>query len=87
MLNLKYLLILAVISIVSCDVEIPEKYRNAKPMSEYPKYKELWQRLYPNNLETEKDPFIIGGSPATRGQFPHYTLMFIIFPDDTGKNS
>ncbi|KAL7018269.1 hypothetical protein ACKWTF_010697 [Chironomus riparius] len=82
MLNLKYFVALAVITIVSCDVEIPEKYRNAKPLSEHPKYKELWQRLYPNILETEKDPFIIGGSPAAPGDIPHFALMFIIFPQD-----
>lgn len=84
MLNLKYFLAFAAISIVSCDVDVPEEYWNAKPMSQHPKYQEQLQRLIPNVLETEKDPFIIGGSNATRGQFPHYVLMFIIYPDQTG---
>lgn len=85
MLKLKYFLAFAIISIASCDISIPERYKNAKPMSEHPDYKKLMQQILPKFSEPERhDPFIVGGSPAQRGDFPHYALMFIIYPDDTG---
>ena len=86
MLNLKYFLALAAISIVSCDVYVPQEYWNSKPMSQHPRFQ--GKQLNPEVLESEKaDPFIIGGSPATRGQFPHFVLMLDIYPNNTGKNS
>lgn len=85
MINFKYFLVLAAISIVSCYVDIPEEYWNAKPMSEHPIIKELMQQLSPKVLETRKDPFVIGGLPAVRGQFPHQVLIFRVYANNTGK--
>ena len=86
MLNLKYFLVLAAISIVSCDVYVPQEYWNAKPMSQHPRFQEKMQQLSTDVVKSDKDPFIIGGSPAVRGQFPHFVLMLDIYPNNTGKN-
>jgi hypothetical protein len=87
MLNLKYFLVLAAISIVSCDVYVPEQFWNAKPMSQHPRFQEKLMQLSPEALESQKpDPFIIGGLPAVRGQFPHFVLMLDVYPNNTGKN-
>lgn len=85
MLNLKHFIALAVISVVTCDVYVPKEYWNAKPMSENPRFQEKLKQLSPNAHETNVDPFIIGGSPAVRGQFPHFVLMLDIYPNNTGK--
>lgn len=85
MLNLKYIIALISISIVSCYVDIPEEYWNAKPVSEHPRIKELLKQWSPKSLETKKDPFVVGGSPAVRGQFPHQVLIFITYENNIGK--
>ncbi|KAL7018273.1 hypothetical protein ACKWTF_010700 [Chironomus riparius] len=83
MLNLKFFALLAVISVASCEVRIPENFKNAKPISAHPRYQEHeLQKKFAKNLSNngEISPFIIGGQPAERGQFPHHALIYIVHP-------
>ena len=88
MLNIKILSVLAVIAIASCENQIPENFKNAKPISAHPRYQEhQLQKNFPKNINNnlEITPFIVGGLPADRGQFPHHALMYIVYPGPTGK--
>jgi len=77
-----------VIAFVCCENQIPDKYRTAKPISVHPRYQEhLLNKNFPKNLNNnlEISPFIVGGQPANRGQFPHHAVIFIVYPDNSSK--
>ena len=88
MLKIKFFVVLAVVAVASCESQILEKYKNAKPISAHPRYQEhSLNKNFPNNLNNnlEISPFIVGGQPADLGQFPHHALIYIVYPNLVGK--
>jgi len=88
MLKFNFFVVLAVIAVASCEIQIPEKYKNAKPISAHPRYQEHpLNKNFPNYLNNnlEISPFIVGGQPADLGQFPHHALIYIVHPNLVGK--
>lgn len=74
------LIVSAIFAIAQCEFFIPEEFKNAKDISESPHMQEKLMNIYPqinDNDEVGKTPFIIGGSNATLGQFPHQVLIYI----------
>ncbi|XP_070490853.1 chymotrypsin-like elastase family member 1 [Chironomus tepperi] len=84
MLNLKFFVALALIAVASCENQIPEAYKNAKPISAHPRYQDhQLRKSFPKSLNNngEITPFIIGGQPADRGQFAHHAMIYIMYPN------
>lgn len=71
----------AIFTIAFCEIPIPEKYRNAKSISEHPKMQEFYKRNMKSMENSNIQPFIVGGANATLGQIPHQVLIFINMPN------
>ena len=87
MLKLKLFVVFLAIALANCEIQIPEKFKNAQPISAHPRYQEQLQKKFPKalNRNSEVNPCIVGGSLAARGQFPHHALIFSIYPNNLGR--
>ncbi|KAG5668684.1 hypothetical protein PVAND_016613 [Polypedilum vanderplanki] len=78
---MKILIFVTLISLASCWVNLPDEAKTAKSMDEHPTIQKILREKNPelfneNGEIIKKTPFIIGGSNATFGQFPHQALLF-----------
>ena len=77
--------IFSTVAIETSEIQIPENFKLAKPISEHPRY-QGHQLLDNFSLNAKTSSLIIGGQPAVRGQFPHHALIFIIHPNGDSKS-
>lgn len=57
-----------------------DEVKDAKPVEEFPDYKEVINKRYPDRPSVRKGGRILNGFPATFGQFPHQALLNMYDP-------
>lgn len=66
------------ISSIFCTNLFPKAdYGDAKDAIELPRYQESLKRLFPHINTKERQRRIIGGTPATFGDFPYQVLQYM----------
>jgi hypothetical protein len=76
--NMKVLIILLLFNFVfglPDPVRFNQEINDAKPIDDYPDYKAVIDKLYPDKSNNRKGGRILNGIPARLGQFPHQALL------------